>query len=155
MTINVLDASGATVTVLTPNELLSGIQGITFYPATQPVSGTVSVSGSVAVTGTFFQATQPISAAALPLPAGASTEATLASVLAATQALAPLSAIVAVTPSATAFAVSRALIASEDMTADLTVNGVDVNGVTLNRGINPIAATKVRAVSVGSVFRAN
>jgi hypothetical protein len=67
----------------------------------QPVSGTVAVSGSVAVTGpltdaqlraadvkitldgevvpvtgTFFQATQPISAAALPLPTGASTEAT-------------------------------------------------------------------------------
>jgi hypothetical protein len=30
------------------------------------------------VTGTFFQATQPVSAAALPLPAGAATEATLA-----------------------------------------------------------------------------
>lgn len=35
-------------------------------------------SASLAVTGTFFQATQPVSAAALPLPAGASTEATLA-----------------------------------------------------------------------------
>src|SRR5271166_2195759 len=36
----------------------------TFFQATQPVSGTVavsSVSGSVAVTGTFFQATQPVS----------------------------------------------------------------------------------------------
>lgn len=33
----------------------------------------VSVSGSVAVTGTFFQATQPVSAASLPLPSGAST----------------------------------------------------------------------------------
>lgn len=65
-----------------------------FYPVTQPVSGTVSVSGSVAVTGSFYQATQPvsvadpitvsnfpatqaISAAALPLPTGAATEATL------------------------------------------------------------------------------
>ena len=38
----------------------------TFWQATQPVSGV------------FWQATQPISAAALPLPAGASTEATLA-----------------------------------------------------------------------------
>jgi hypothetical protein len=35
-----------------------------FFPATQPVSGTVSVSGSVAVTGSFFQATQPVSIAA-------------------------------------------------------------------------------------------
>jgi hypothetical protein len=37
----------------------------------------VSISGSVAVTGTFWQATQPISAAALPLPTGAATETTL------------------------------------------------------------------------------
>lgn len=50
---------------------------------TQPVSGTVSVSGSVAVTGTFWQATQPVSVASLPLPAGAATEATLGSIEAA------------------------------------------------------------------------
>lgn len=36
------------------------------------------LSASIAVTGTFWQATQPVSAAALPLPSGASTEATLA-----------------------------------------------------------------------------
>ena len=40
------------------------------------------VQGSVAVTGTFFQATQPISAVSLPLPTGAATEATLATRLA-------------------------------------------------------------------------
>lgn len=34
-------------------------------------------SGTQPVSGTFFQATQPVSAVALPLPAGASTEATL------------------------------------------------------------------------------
>lgn len=39
---------------------------------------TVTIGGSVATTGAFFQATQPVSALALPLPAGASTEATLA-----------------------------------------------------------------------------
>lgn len=44
----------------------------TFWPATQPVSGT------------FWQATQPVSAAALPLPSGASTEATLAAIKAKT-----------------------------------------------------------------------
>jgi len=49
-----------------------------FYPATQPVSGTVSISGGVAVTGTFWQAIQPVSVASLPLPAGAATETTLA-----------------------------------------------------------------------------
>lgn len=41
-----------------------------------PVSlASTTISGSVAVTGTFWQATQPVSAAALPLPAGASTSA--------------------------------------------------------------------------------
>jgi hypothetical protein len=41
----------------------------------------VSPNNSVAVTGTFFQTTQPISAAALPLPTGAATQTTLAAVL--------------------------------------------------------------------------
>ncbi|HUT88746.1 MAG TPA: hypothetical protein VMY37_04575 [Thermoguttaceae bacterium] len=41
-------------------------------------SGTITtITNPVAVTGTFWQGTQPISAAALPLPAGAATEATL------------------------------------------------------------------------------
>ena len=64
----------------------------TFWQATQPVS----IAAPVAVTGTFWQATQPVSgpltdaqlraapvpvsAASLPLPSGAATEATLAAV---------------------------------------------------------------------------
>ena len=54
---------------------------------TQPVSGTVTanISGSVPVTGAFFQSTQPVSiassvaitAASLPLPTGAAADATL------------------------------------------------------------------------------
>jgi hypothetical protein len=40
-------------------------------------SGVVSITGSVAVTGTFWQATQPVSAASLPLPAGAALDASL------------------------------------------------------------------------------
>lgn len=48
----------------------------TFFQATQPVS--LAVAPTTPVTGTFFQATQPVSVAALPLPAGASTETTLA-----------------------------------------------------------------------------
>lgn len=70
-------------------------------------------------------------------------------------ALAPITSIVAVTPGNTAFAASRALIASADMTANLTVGGVDIDNVPLNKGINSIAATRVRAVSAGSVLRAN
>lgn len=50
------------------------------------VDGTVSVSGSVAVTGTFWQATQPVSLASLPLPADAATETTLAALLAVAKA---------------------------------------------------------------------
>ena len=51
--------------------IISGLKGI--YAA---VKGTpaVSVSGSVAVTGTFWQATQPVSAASLPLPTNAAQE---------------------------------------------------------------------------------
>lgn len=136
---------------------VSGTVAVTgaFFQVTQPVSGTVGVSGSVAVSGTFFQATQPVSAVSLPLPTGAATQATLASVLASLQTTEPITSIVAVTPSATAFAATRALIASANMTADLTVGGVDINGVTLTIGINPIAATKVRAVTGGTVMRAN
>lgn len=46
--------------------------------ATLTPLSSVSITGSVAVTGTFWQATQPVSVASLPLPIGASTEATLA-----------------------------------------------------------------------------
>ena len=50
----------------------------TFFQATQPVS--IASMPSTPVTGTFWQATQPVSAASLPLPSGASTETTLAAV---------------------------------------------------------------------------
>jgi hypothetical protein len=68
----------------------------TFWQATQPISGSVSITGTAAVSGpltdtelratavpvsgTFWQATQPVSASALPLPTGAATETTLAAV---------------------------------------------------------------------------
>lgn len=49
-----------------------------FFQATQPVS--LASMPSTPVTGTFWQGTQPVSAASLPLPAGASSETTLAAV---------------------------------------------------------------------------
>ena len=55
-----------------------------------PVSGAVSVSNfptAQAVTGTFFPSTQPVSAASLPLPTGAATEATQVAINAKTPAL--------------------------------------------------------------------
>lgn len=73
---------------------ISGAVSVSNFPVTQPVSGTfwqatqpVSLAASVAVTGAFFQATQPVSATALPLPTGASTEATLALIKAKTDNL--------------------------------------------------------------------
>jgi hypothetical protein len=98
-TMNVKDAAGVTVAVEKPlapgraaaaasrpvalssedkaslDAISAAIGGATYFPATQPVSGAVSVSGPVAVTGTFWQATQPVSAASLPLPTGAATSA--------------------------------------------------------------------------------
>ena len=54
------------------------------FPVTQPVSGPLTDAQlratAVPVSGTFFQATQPVSAASLPLPTGAATETTLAAV---------------------------------------------------------------------------
>jgi hypothetical protein len=99
-----------TSTTITGSVAVTG----TFWQATQPVSSTqlpaalgqttmaasmsvaiasnqsaipvtltsTTITGSVAVTGTFWQTTQPISAAALPLPTGASTETTLGTRLA-------------------------------------------------------------------------
>jgi hypothetical protein len=69
--------SAAQISILTP---LSSVAVNNFpagFLAAQSGSWNVGVTGSVAVTGTFWQATQPISAASLPLPTGASTEATL------------------------------------------------------------------------------
>lgn len=80
------------------DSIVAAIAGATYFPATQPVSGTVAVSGSVAVTGTFWQATQPVSGtfwqatqpvslASQPLPTGASTSAKQDEVTAAVNAL--------------------------------------------------------------------
>jgi hypothetical protein len=65
---------------------VSGTVAVSNFPATQPVSGTVAVSGvagTVLVDGSAV--TQPVSVASLPLPSGASTEATLAAVNGAVQ----------------------------------------------------------------------
>ena len=48
-----------------------------YVVVTSTVGLPVAVVGSVAVTGTFWQATQPISAASLPLPTGASADASV------------------------------------------------------------------------------
>jgi hypothetical protein len=110
---NAIDATGGSlnvnVTGTSATQPVSGSVSVTNFPATQPVSaaslplpagastsalqtsgnsslssidtklgGTLSVDASghtVPVSGTFWQATQPISASSLPLPAGAATAA--------------------------------------------------------------------------------
>jgi hypothetical protein len=95
---------GAWSFTLSGSASVTGTVNVGNLPATQPVSGAVSISGtptvnanvtfpttqqvsvsnfpaSQAVTGTFWQATQPISASSLPLPTGAATAAGVASVV--------------------------------------------------------------------------
>ncbi|GEM_PF-4109839 len=68
----VADTSGST-------QPISGSVSVSNFPATQPISGSVSISN--------FPGTQPVSASSLPLPSGASTEATLALIKAKTDNL--------------------------------------------------------------------
>lgn len=73
------DASAANQ--VTGNNLLTSIaaslDSAVYFPATQPVSGTVSISGTVPVSGTFWQATQPVSIAGTVAVSGPLTDAQL------------------------------------------------------------------------------
>lgn len=77
-------AEGTTTDAVSANTVVGLLKNIK-----AALAGTLTtvISGSVAVTGTFWQATQPISVASLPLPTGASTEATLALIKAKTDNL--------------------------------------------------------------------
>lgn len=68
----------ATPPATTIGTVNQGAAGASPWPVTATQSGawSVSVAGSVAVTGTFFQATQPVSLASLPQPTGAGSLAT-------------------------------------------------------------------------------
>lgn len=83
--------SGALVTDATISGTVAVTQSGTWSVRTQDGSGNAITStanaldvnvknASIAVTGTFWQATQPISAVALPLPTGAATETTLSAI---------------------------------------------------------------------------
>lgn len=67
--------AGGSVTITNPVTLGTGSAAI----------GTVGVTGSVAVTGTFYQTIQPVSASSLPLPTGAGTAANQSAILTAIQ----------------------------------------------------------------------
>jgi hypothetical protein len=58
-----------------------GVTSLPSIPAGTATIGSVNVNGTVPVSGTFWQATQPISATSLPLPAGAATASGVAAVV--------------------------------------------------------------------------
>lgn len=138
--------------------------------ASLTVDGTVAVSsvaGSVAVTGTFWQATQPISAASLPLPTGAATETTLATLLTTTAFQARINTLGQKTmanSTPVVLASDQAVIPVSDNGGSLTVDGtvavssvggtVTVSGtVTANAGTGTMTTKETRstASSVTSV----
>ena len=91
---------------------------------------TATISGAVSVTGTFWQATQPISAASLPLPAGAATSAnqpTAAAQGSATAAQTGILAEAAVTTAAPTYTTAQTSPLSLTLAGGLRVDG---SGVT-------------------------
>lgn len=73
------NASLSSIDTKTP-ALVSGRVPVDGSGVTQPVSGSVSITGTPTVSVGNFPATQPVSASSLPLPSGASTESTLSTV---------------------------------------------------------------------------
>lgn len=70
------DKNGAEIDIANPVPV--AIQGSIPVTIASAIEITNDAGNAIPVQGTFWQATQPVSAAALPLPAGASTEASLA-----------------------------------------------------------------------------
>jgi len=114
----------------------------TFWQATQPVS----LADPVAVTGTFYQATQPVSAASLPLPTGAATDATVASGV-------PATSWATITPgSSTLSPVPKAIWVNQ--ACDITLEDGDATSVVFTvaaAGPLPVRPTKITAISTGTV----
>jgi len=98
-------------------------------------------SATVPVTGTFWQATQPVSAASLPLPTGAVAEATVTSGAQVTQIRAAILAVTAV--GAAAAAVTNTLpAAGVGLFHYITrINIVKYNTVAVVGGVTPVTAT--------------
>lgn len=92
------------------------------------------LTGTLAVTGTFWQATQPVSAASLPLPAGAATEATLAALN---------TKVTAVNTGAVVLAAGAAVVGS--LAANQSVNAAQIAGVATAVG-SGVSGTGVQRV---------
>jgi hypothetical protein len=113
-----------------------------------------ALASPLPVSGTFWQATQPISASSLPLPTGAATSAnqttgntSLAAIAASTAAAEPAATGGAVSPSdSTVLSGVRALYVGGAGTVVATVGGVDLTFVAVPVGTQlQIKATKVKA----------
>lgn len=102
------------------------------------ITGTPNVNvtnASIPVTGTFFQATQPVSAASLPLPTGAATEATVNTLLKPANTLAGVTTVGAVT------AITNALPTGTNSIGQVTANA----GANLNTSALALESTQVAA----------
>lgn len=101
------------------------------------ITGTPNVNvtnASIPVTGTFFQATQPVSAASLPLPTGAATEATVNTLLKPANTLAGVTTVGAVT------AITNALPTGTNSIGQVTANA----GTNLNTSALALEATLIQ-----------
>lgn len=114
--------------------------------AGSPAAGVVTVQGITSgtaqpVSGTFWQATQPVSAASLPLPTGAATEATLA-------VSTPAGTIAAITPNdAGAISCSAVWVGTGgNIYVDALTSGTNVGFLSVPDGsVLPIRTTRVYA----------
>lgn len=110
--------------------------------ATMAASAPVVIASNqsaVPVSGTFFQATQPVSASALPLPTGASTETTLAAINTKTAALG----------SAVSASSSPVVIASDQGNVPTVLNDATASGTITTQNLVPAgAATAGSAVEI-------
>lgn len=120
---------------------------VTNFPATQPVSGSVSVSNSVAVTGAFYQTTQPVSGT-LAVSNFPSSQAVTGTFWQATQ---PISGSVSVSNFPATQPVSIVSMPSTPVTGPVTdaqirATPLPVSGTVTASG--PLTDTQLRAVAV-------
>jgi hypothetical protein len=119
----------------------------TFWQATQPISGTVSVSGSVVVTGTFFQATQPVSIASAVAVTGTFWQATQ-----------PVSGTVTANAGSGTFAISAASLplpsgaATETTLAAISTKTLAAGQATMANSSPVVLASNQSAIPVSGTF---
>ena len=153
MNTGVRDAGTQRVTIATNDSV--PVTG-TFWQATQPVSGPLTDTqlraAAVPVSGTFWQATQPVSAAALPLPTGAATSAKQPALGTAGTASADVITVQGIA-GGVAQPVSGTVTVSQPTAANLnaTVTGTVELGATSLAALENISVTVPGTVDLGTV----